>query len=113
MMTDDEITGTENKALNGNVDSVRALAKELRRLKSLIWTPHTDNFLEAVRIEAAHQKERWGDDHDKMKEDQDWFWTLGWLAGKAVRSESQKKRLHHIVTSAALLLNWHRFAQKT
>ncbi len=83
---------------------------EAERLKKLIWTPHTADFLEAVRIEAAHQRERWGADHDKMKEDTDWFWTLGWLSGKAVRFESQEKRLHHIVTSGALLLNWHRYA---
>jgi len=89
-------------------DQLRA---EVERLKKLIWTPHTEDFLEAVRIEAAHQRDRWGDDHDKLKQDLDWYWTLSWLAGKAVRFESQEKRLHHIITSAALLLNWHRFAK--
>ncbi len=110
-MLEHEVTALGNKVLNGDLESVRALAAETRRLNRLIWNPHTDKFLEAVRIEAAHQRARWGDDHDKMKEDQDWFWALGWLSGKAVRFESQEKRLHHIITSAALLLNWHRFAK--
>ncbi len=90
---------------------VAELRAENKRLRDLIWTPHTDNFLEAVRIEAAHQRDRWGDNHDDMKSDVDWYWTLGWLTGKAVRFESQEKRLHHLITSAALLLNWHRRAQ--
>ena len=84
---------------------------EAERLKKLIWTPQTEEFLEAVRLEAAHQRDRWGDEHDGMKSDPDWFWTLGWLSGKAVHASDQEKRLHHLVTSAALLLNWHRFAQ--
>lgn len=88
------------------------LKAEVQRLKSLIWTPHTDEFLEAVRIEAAHQRDRWGDEHDAMKNDQERFWTLGYLAGKAIANGvTQEKRLHHIVTSAALLLNWHRLAK--
>ncbi len=85
--------------------------EEVERLKKLIWTPHTEEFLEAVRLEAAHQRDRWGDEHDGMKDDPDWFWTLGWLSGKAVHASDQEKRLHHLVTNAALLLNWHRFAQ--
>lgn len=93
-------------------DCSKFLRAEVARLKKLIWSPHTKDFLEAVKIEAAHQRDRWGDKHDKEKEDQDWFWTLGWLAGKAVRPENPEKRLHHIITSAALLLNWHRFAKE-
>ncbi len=104
-MTPDERTQVE--ALEAERDHYKA---EAERLKKLIWTPHIEDFLVAVRIEAAHQRDRWGDAHDKMKEDTDWFWTLCWLSGKAVRFESQEKRLHHLITSAALLLNWHRFA---
>ena len=105
------MTATELKQLADLAADRDRWKAEAERLKKLIWTPHTEVFLEAVRIEAAHQRERWGDAHDKLKEDQDWFWNLGWLAGKAVRFENQEKRLHHIVTSAALLLNWHRFAK--
>lgn len=94
-------------------DEARELVAEVERLHGLINNPHTEQFLKAVRLEAAHQRERWGDAHDRQKSDADFFWTLGWLAGKAVRFESQEKRLHHIVTSAALCLNWHRLAKES
>lgn len=87
------------------------LLAEVKRLNELINNPHTNDFLEAVRLEAAHQLERWGNEHDAQKSDADFYWTLGWLAGKAVRYETEEKRLHHIVTSAALCLNWHRLAK--
>ncbi len=92
-------------------DEALELIEEVERLRNLINNPHTEEFLEAVRLEAAHQRERWGDEHDARKTDEDFYWTLGWLSGKAVRFENQEKRLHHIITSAALLLNWHRHAQ--
>jgi len=91
--------------------TILELATEVERLQALINNPHIDDFLEAVRLEAAHQRERWGDAHDAGKSDEDFYWTLGWLAGKGVRFENQEKRLHHIITSAALCLNWHRHAQ--
>lgn len=74
-------------------------------LEALINTPHTNDFLEAVRLEAAHQREHWGSSQDEGKTDADWFWLLGHLAGKAVHLP--EKQLHHIITSAAVLLNWH------
>lgn len=90
-------------------ETVLELVREVKRLRKLIWTPHTAEFLEAVRIEAAHQRDRWSDGHDRMKDDSDWYWLLGWLIGKAVHAkDDREKRLHHIVTSAAALLNWHR-----
>lgn len=87
------------------------LKAEVTRLRTLINTPAIDNFLEAVRLEAAHQQERWGTEHDEGKTPADWLWLIGWLTGKAVMSlvkGDRDKGLHHIVTSAAALLNWHR-----
>lgn len=93
---------------------VRELGAENKRLDSLINNPHTEHFLEAVQLEAAHQQERWGSDHDAGKEDADWFWLIGYLAGKAIRpGQSQEKRLHHIITTAAACLNWHAHASST
>jgi hypothetical protein len=37
--------------------------REVARLSGLINNPHTVDFLEAVRCEAAHQRERWGAEH--------------------------------------------------
>lgn len=85
--------------------------RELRELRTQLNTPHTTDFLEAVRVEAAHQRERWGVDHDAGKSDPDWFWLIGYLAGKALRPDNTpEKRLHHIITTAAVCLNWHAHA---
>lgn len=71
-----------------------------------INTPEVDDFLVAVRNEALHQRERWGAKGDAGKTDADWFWLLGYLAGKAMHNVHEK-RLHHVITAAAALLNWH------
>lgn len=83
---------------------------EAERLNTLINNPHTENFLEAVKIEAAHQRERWGSSHDSEKTAPDWFWLIGYLSGKALEAwkrDDDQKLLHHIVTTAAALSNWH------
>ncbi len=75
-----------------------------------INTPEILDFIKAVKIEAIHQRERWGPDHDSDKQAQDWFWLLGYLAGKALAAEKvgdRDKMLHHIVTTAAACANWH------
>lgn len=72
-----------------------------------INTPEIGDFLAAVEREAKHQRLRWPSDHDEGKTDADWFWLLGWLAGKAVHATTSEKRLHHIITTAAACLNWH------
>jgi hypothetical protein len=82
--------------------------QRLSALEALINNPQTESFLDAVRVEAAHQQERWGVDHDAGKADADWFWLIGYLAGKALRPENTlNKKLHHIITTAAVCLNWH------
>ncbi len=75
-------------------------------------SPDTSNFLSAVRAEAAHQIHRFGADHDGGKSAPDWFWLLGFLAGKALSSSlsgDQQKALHHTISSAAVLMNWHAY----
>lgn len=72
-----------------------------------INTPQTRYFLAAVESEAAHQRMRWGTSHDAGKTDADWFWLIGYLAGKALHANDPEKRLHHIITTAAACLNWH------
>ena len=83
----------------------RRLNARIAELEGLINNPHTADFLEAVRLEAAHQRERWAVDHDAGKTDADWFWLVGYLAGKAVHKP--EKQLHHIITTAAACLNWY------
>lgn len=77
----------------------------VRELEAKINTPHTADFIEAVRLEAAHQRERWGAAHDAGKADSDWFWLIDYVCGKAISKPN--KQLHHIITTAAVCLNWH------
>jgi hypothetical protein len=87
------------------------LQAEVSRLTDLINSPEIENFLEGTRLEAAHQVERWGAAHDRDKSAENWFWLVGYLAGKALRAAitgDRTKALHHCISSAAALLNWHR-----
>ena len=86
------------------------LQAEVERLTALLNTPLLDDFTAAVKREAAHQVERWAS-QDARKQPEDWFRTLGHLARKALRAHidgDRDKALHHTISSAALLLHWHR-----
>lgn len=92
-------------------DYIRAMHDEWKRMRLLINVPGTDEFLENVRTEAAHQIARWGAEHDAGKTHADWFWLIGYLGGKALTSAikgDREKALHHVITTAAACLNWHR-----
>lgn len=87
-----------------------ALLEEVRKLDRRINNPITDNFLDGVCLEAAHQVGRWGAEHDQGKTPFDWFWLVGYLAQKAATAAvegNQNKALHHTISTAAALLNWH------
>jgi hypothetical protein len=78
---------------------------------NLINVPHTEDYFEAVKLEAAHQIQRWGSEHDEGKTPDSWFWLLGRLSGKALTAfllGDNEKGKHHIISSSAMLLNWHR-----
>ena len=83
---------------------------ELARLRAVINRPLHEDFCRAVIREAIHQVERWGEGHDARKTPADWFWLLGYLAGKAlaahVAGDTEKAR-HHTISSAAALMQWH------
>lgn len=91
--------------------SVPALCAEVRRLRAIVDTPELHDFATAVVREAAHARERWGAGHDAHKTPQEWVGVLVYLTGKAITAAwegNTGKLLHHIVTSAGLLANWHR-----
>ncbi len=91
----------------GEVDDLKARIAEL---EALINTPETADFVKGVRAEAAHQRERWGVDHDAGKAPLDWFWLIGYLAQKAATSAMSgdvEKAKHHIISTAAAMANWH------
>ena len=83
---------------------------ELERLRMLVNTPTLHSFRDGVVLEAAHQRERWGSEHDVGKAPADWFWLVGYLAGKALHAQTSgdtEKALHHTISTAAALANWH------
>lgn len=97
------------RALDGNV--IEQQATRIQTLESLLNQPHTADFISAVEFEAGHQRLRWDASHDAAKQPADWFWLLGYLSGKALSGfvgGDNDKALHHIISSAAVLLNWHR-----
>lgn len=76
----------------------------------IINAPETADFMAGVPIEAAHQRERWGNAHDAGKTPEDWFWLIGYLAQKALRAQNAgdvEKACHHTISTAAALANWH------
>ena len=83
----------------GIVDTVNALN-----------VPETKDFLRGIEREAAHQRFRWGADHDEGKSAYDWFWLIGYLAQKAadaaLRGDVEKAK-HHTISTAAVFANWH------
>lgn len=84
---------------------------ERDHLNTLINHPENDDWFKGVEIEAAHQIERWGAEHDAGKSPLDWLWLIGDLAQKATASAlagDTDKAKHHTISTAAALLNWHR-----
>lgn len=91
--------------------TVDPLRREIARLNTIINTPQADDFIRAVSIEAEHQRQRWGSKSDAGKTAADWFWLVGYLAGKALHAHvagNAEKAEHHIITAAAACANWHR-----
>lgn len=89
---------------------IRAALEHGARLDALVNSPEIEDFLRGVKLEAVHQVEKWGDAHDRGKSAENWFWLVGYLAGKCLRAVITGKRdkaLHHTISTAAACLNWH------
>ena len=97
-------------SLPSRAETLTQAADELERLTTLVNTPVFEPFDIAVKCEAAHQANKWGTVHDRNKKPQEWYWLVGYLAGKALRSHlsgDRTKSLHHTISSAAVLFHWH------
>ena len=72
--------------------------------------PIIDDFIRGVERETAYQRQLWGTSSDAGKAPADWFWLIGYLAGKALRAAvtgDRNKALHHTISTAAACANWH------
>lgn len=75
-----------------------------------IGMPYIEHFLSAVSAEADFQRKKWGAAHDRSKSTENWYWLVGYLAGKALFSAikgDKDKAMHHCVSAAAALMQWH------
>ena len=97
-------------------ESLATIAAEIsdafavQKTQDAINTPELRSFIDGVAREAIHQRARWGDAHDRSKSAENWYWLIGYLSGKALRSHiegDRDKALHHTISSAAALMQWH------
>lgn len=107
---------TIDEVCNDNGTSARVitdLIAEVARLNVIIHAPESDDFLKGVVIEAEYQRQLHGvDASDARFEWHQWYWVVGYLLGKALAAcksgeGNGEKAKHHLVTSAALINNWH------
>lgn len=82
-------------------------------LDKKINTPEIYDIIEAIKLEAAHQRQRWTW-NDANKIDADWLALIVYLGSKAHYNPSDtagnrpiEKKLHRIITVAAAAMNWH------
>lgn len=90
--------------------ALQALMDENAELRAKLSAPEIHDFASGVVLESAHQRERWAGKHDAGKSPADWFWLIGYLAQKAMTAQmagDTEKALHHTISTAAALANWH------
>jgi hypothetical protein len=110
-LADELQAADEVEVLEGNLlERVVAALRGAARVDEMINSPEIEGFLRGTHLEAVHQVERWGEASDRAKRAADWFWLVGYLAGKALHAEvaaNREKALHHCISTAAALYNWH------
>lgn len=87
-----------------------ALQQRLAEAEKLLNSPELHDFAKGEVNEAAHQRGRWASDNDSGKSPADWFWLIGYLAQRAMTAQmagNTDKALHHCISTAAALNNWH------
>lgn len=88
-------------------EALLVLSLRAHDLDAMVNNPHTDEFLPAVKLEAAHQRDRWGDAHGRGKSAEHWFWVVEAQHHHLRAVISGENALHHIISSAAALANWY------
>ncbi|MBD3574619.1 hypothetical protein EJ082_16835, partial [Brevundimonas diminuta] len=78
--------------------------------EQLLNSPELHDFARGVVQEAAHQRQRWGTAKDADKSPADWVFLVGHLETRSMmylQAGNVDKVLHHTITTAAALANWH------
>ena len=83
---DAPVRTVESAILQETAQELTTLRARVKELEALLDTPEIIDFAKAVQLEAAHQRKRWGSEHDAGKTDADWFWLIGYLSGKALHN---------------------------
>lgn len=105
----DDLAWTNTARINAEA-RIAELTAEVERVNGLLNLPEVADFVEGVRREVPHQRERWGASHDAGKAPLDWFWLIGFLAQKAAAAHmagNAEKARHHTISTSAALANWH------
>lgn len=98
------------RELSEKDQQISGISAEIERLTAERDKPEVADFMRGVPLEAEHQRARWGADHDAGKTPFDWFWLVGYLAQKAASAAVEgntEKAMHHTISTAAALANWH------
>lgn len=83
--------------------------------KKVINTPEVNDFMEGVKLEAAHQTARWGEKDEHMKPPHHYIMVFTKLLGKmsvAIWDRDIEKFKHHCITMGAVGHNVHRQVHK-
>jgi hypothetical protein len=110
-----EVVGSVGMAESAHAGETTAaqlarLEADNARLLGLVNTPELRDFAKGAVLEAVHQNERYGASGGAGKMPTDFFWLVGFLAGKALKAHvtgDVEKALHHTISTAAACANWH------
>lgn len=84
------------------------MSERIKELEDLINNPCITEFIEGVKIEQAHQTERWGANAENDKSPAYYSVVLDKLKGKQAVSIfdcDKDKYKHHLITMAAVCYN--------
>jgi hypothetical protein len=101
------------RAPEGLRETVERTIEVIERQLDLIAERAPGDFLDkrpVVQSLGAHKRRLEQALEDAPQAPADWFWLVGYLAGKALHAHAAgnvEKAEHHIITTAAALDNWH------
>lgn len=111
----DDISQFGDGGLEFQTREIEQILKWVMRLDDLINSPELQDFIKGLKLESAHQTEKWGSEHEETKFPHDYALVLDKLKGKqalAIWDLDVEKYKHHLITMAAVCYNMHRQIDK-